>query len=154
MLMKLKLKFLTRNCFNISRPLSLASSTAGLSARLSEQYLVEKSATNANIRVTLGSISSTYLREAFTLKDPKSPKRQSSDVCLFALLASRCAKAAHKTLVKLTPGVRVEHVHLVPEVAMLNGDEISATPPRWSVLAAATNLNHRIHIVKKQNFLE
>lgn len=36
---------------------------------------------------------------------------------------------------------------------MLNGDEISATPPRWSVLAAATNLNHRIDIVKKQNFL-
>jgi len=35
--------------------------------------------------------------------DLKRAKRQLSHQCLFALLGSACAKAAHKTLVKLTP---------------------------------------------------
>jgi len=35
---------------------------------------------------------------------PKAPKIQSSHQCLFALLGSADANAAHKTLVKLTPG--------------------------------------------------
>jgi hypothetical protein len=37
-----------------------------------------------------GSISTTFLREAFTRADPKSAKRLSSNQCLFALLGSAC----------------------------------------------------------------
>ncbi len=36
-------------------------------------------------------------------KDPKSEKRQSSYQCLFLLLGSASAKAARKTLMRLTP---------------------------------------------------
>ncbi len=50
-----------------------------------------------------GSILPTFLSEAFTFKDSKSTKRHSSHQCLFVLLGSACIKAAHKTLVKLTP---------------------------------------------------
>jgi hypothetical protein len=44
------------------------------------------------------------LPAAFGCADPKSAKRLSSHQCLFALLGSAHAKAARKTLVKLTPG--------------------------------------------------
>jgi hypothetical protein len=43
-------------------------------------------------------------RAAFTGADLISAKRQSSHQCLFVLLGSASLKAAHKTLVKSTPG--------------------------------------------------
>jgi len=46
-------------------------------------------------------------RAAFMCADPKSVKRQSSHQCLFAILGSAQVKAAHKTLVKLNPGVNI-----------------------------------------------
>jgi len=52
------------------------------------------------------------LREAFTFKDHKSSKRQSSHWCLIALFGSEPAKAAHKTLVKLTPCVDYTNILL------------------------------------------
>ncbi len=52
-----------------------------------------------------GSISSTYLRTAFTPVVPKSVRNQSSCLYLFTLLGSTGAKAARGTLMKLTPGV-------------------------------------------------
>jgi len=52
-----------------------------------------------------GSISPTYLRTAFTPVAPKSVRIQSSCQYLFTLLGSTGAKAAHKMLMKLTPGV-------------------------------------------------
>ncbi len=56
---------------------------------------------NHFINTKLGSISPTRLLAAFTLPDPQSAK---SNQCLFVLLGSACAKAAHKMLVKLAPG--------------------------------------------------
>ncbi len=50
---------------------------------------------------------SNVLRSAFTNKDPKSKKRQSSHQCHFALLGSASVKATGKTFVKLTPVVNV-----------------------------------------------
>ncbi len=52
-----------------------------------------------------GSISPTSLRKAFTLADPKSPKRHSSQQLMCVLLGSASVKAVHKTLVKSTPSV-------------------------------------------------
>jgi hypothetical protein len=51
-----------------------------------------------------GSISPTYLRTAFTLVAPKSVRIQSSCRYLFTLLGSTGAKAARRTLMKLTLG--------------------------------------------------
>jgi len=52
----------------------------------------------------LGSISPTYLRTAFRPVAPKSVRIQSSCQHLFTLLVSTGAKAARRTLMKLTPG--------------------------------------------------
>jgi len=57
----------------------------------------------ANNEGNLMSISPTCLREAFTLRNPKSTKRQLSHQCICVLMGSTHAKAAHKTLMKLTP---------------------------------------------------
>jgi hypothetical protein len=43
---------------------------------------------------------------AFVLVDPKSVKRQLSHQWLFTLLGSMSVKAVHRTLMKLSPGVR------------------------------------------------
>jgi len=51
----------------------------------------------------LGSISPTYLRTAVTPVAPKSVIIQSSGQYLFTLLGSTGAKAARRTLMKLTP---------------------------------------------------
>jgi len=53
-------------------------------------------------KCVLGSISPTCLQAAFTCAYPKSTKRQSSRQCLFAFSVSTGAKAARKTLLKLT----------------------------------------------------
>jgi len=53
-----------------------------------------------------GSISSTYLHEAFTHVAPQSLRTQSSGQYLFTLLGSTPAKVARKMLMKLTPGVQ------------------------------------------------
>jgi len=53
----------------------------------------------------MGSISSTYLHAAFTPTAPQSIRTQSSCQYLFMLSGSAHAKAAHRTLMKLTPGV-------------------------------------------------
>jgi hypothetical protein len=52
-----------------------------------------------------GSISSTYLRTTFTPLAPESVRIQSSCQYIFTLLGSTGAKAVHRTLMKLTPGV-------------------------------------------------
>jgi len=52
----------------------------------------------------LGSISPTCLPAVFSGADPKNTKRQSSHLCLFAILGSLPIKADCKTLVKLTLG--------------------------------------------------
>ncbi len=52
-----------------------------------------------------GSISPTYLRAAFTPVTSKSGRIQSSCQYLFTLLGSTGAKAAHRMLMKLTPGI-------------------------------------------------
>ncbi len=58
------------------------------------------------MKMTLGgSILPTSLRAAFMCTGPKSAKRQSSHLILFTLLGSVCAKAARKTIVKLTPDI-------------------------------------------------
>jgi hypothetical protein len=44
------------------------------------------------------------LEAAFTRAYPKSAKKYSQAVSLFALLGSACIKAARKSMVKLTPG--------------------------------------------------
>ncbi len=54
----------------------------------------------------LGSISPTYLRRAFTPVAPKSVRTQSSCQYLFTLLGSTSIKSVHRTLMKLTPGVK------------------------------------------------
>ncbi len=46
------------------------------------------------------------LGAAFTRADPKSAKKDTQVVNFFALLGSVPVKAARKTLMKLTPGVR------------------------------------------------
>ncbi len=51
------------------------------------------------------SISTTYLRTAFTPVAPKSVRIQSSCQYLFTLLGSTGAKAACSTLMKSTPGI-------------------------------------------------
>ncbi len=55
--------------------------------------------------VHLQSISSTYLRTAFTPIAPKSVRIQSRCQYLFTLLGSTGAKAARRMLMKLTPVV-------------------------------------------------
>jgi len=57
--------------------------------------------------VDLGPISPTCLQKTFTLKNPKSTKRQSSLQCCFALLGSACVKAARKMLVKFMTDEKV-----------------------------------------------
>jgi len=57
------------------------------------------------VRGDLGSISPTYLRKAFTGVALKSIRIQSSCLYLFTLLGSTRAKAEHRMLIKLTPGV-------------------------------------------------
>jgi len=59
---------------------------------------------NILLRRDLGSISSTYLRTAFTPAAPKSLRIQSICQCLFTLLRSTGAKAARRMLMKLTTG--------------------------------------------------
>jgi len=54
----------------------------------------------------LGSISPTYLRTAFTPVAPKSVRIQSSYQYLFTLLGSTGAKAARRSLMKLTPALK------------------------------------------------
>jgi len=44
------------------------------------------------------------LQTAFRCPDPKSTKRLTSLLYFFPLLGSACIKAAHKVLMKLTPG--------------------------------------------------
>jgi len=55
------------------------------------------------LRRLQASVSPTYLRTAFTPIAPKSVKIQSSCQYLFTLLGSIGAKAARRTLMKLTP---------------------------------------------------
>jgi len=52
-----------------------------------------------------GSILPTFLRAAFTSKDPKSTKDSQVISALLQLLESAPVKAACKMLVKLTPNV-------------------------------------------------
>jgi len=54
----------------------------------------------------LGSISPTYLHTAFTPVAPKSVRIQLSCQYLFTLFGSTGAKAARRTLMKLTPCAR------------------------------------------------
>jgi len=51
------------------------------------------------------SISPTYLCAVFTTVAPKSVQIQTSHQYLFMHLGSTGAKAAHRTLMKLTPGI-------------------------------------------------
>ncbi len=53
-------------------------------------------------------ISPTCLHSAFISAYHKGAKRQLSHWCLIALLGSACSKAAHKMLVKLTPGILIK----------------------------------------------
>jgi len=55
------------------------------------------------MKLTPGVDFINILPAAFKRSDPKRAKRQSSHKCLFALLGSLRAKAAHKILVKSTP---------------------------------------------------
>ncbi len=52
-----------------------------------------------------GLISPTCLLEAFTCADPKKHWMTDDLTVSFALLGSMSEKAAHKMLMKLTPGV-------------------------------------------------
>jgi hypothetical protein len=56
----------------------------------------------------LGSISPTYLQEAFTPEAPKSIRIHSNCQYLFLLLGSTGAKDAHIMLMKLTPRYLLE----------------------------------------------
>ncbi len=58
----------------------------------------------------LGSISPTYFRTAFTTVVPKSLRIKSNCQYLFTLLGSTGTKAAHRTLMKLTPGLFQEKI--------------------------------------------
>ncbi len=50
-----------------------------------------------------GSISSTYLRGAFTIVAPQSVRTQSSHRCLFMLLGTTHVKVVRRMLMKLSP---------------------------------------------------
>ena len=54
----------------------------------------------------LGINFTNVLRAAFTFADPESAKKLLNLTVFFALLVSAGVKAAHRTLVKLTPGVQ------------------------------------------------
>jgi hypothetical protein len=56
---------------------------------------------------TLGVNFIKVLRAAFAGANPKSAKKADNLTVFFALLGSACVKAACKTLMKLTPGVKV-----------------------------------------------
>jgi len=73
----------------------------------------------------LGSISPTYLRAAFTQVAPKSIRIQSSCQYLFTLLGSTGAKAAHRMLMKLTPGPQEVPIFLT---AFANGSAVNCGP--------------------------
>ncbi len=49
---------------------------------------------------------------AFTPADPKSIKDTNDLTVFFMLLGSTCTKAAHRTLVKLTPGAKPKKENL------------------------------------------
>ncbi len=55
------------------------------------------------MKLTPGLDFINILRTAFTHVDPESVRIQSNPQYLFTLLGSTCAKAARRTLVKLTP---------------------------------------------------
>ena len=90
-----------------------------------------------------GSISPTYLRTAFTPVAPKSVRVQSSCQYLFTLLESTGAKAASRTLMKLThcgrfsfiSGVFVHfllfHIYLFTFVDIRETIEEKCHPPRY-----------------------
>jgi len=66
--------------------------------------IIKNETLEENQIIDLGTISPTYLRTAFTPVAPKSVRIQSSCQYLFMLLGSTGAKAAHRMLMKLTPG--------------------------------------------------
>jgi hypothetical protein len=47
------------------------------------------------------------LRAAFACADPESAKKTDNLTSFFALKGSVCVKAAHRMLMKLTPGIRI-----------------------------------------------
>jgi len=55
----------------------------------------------SGVRWHLGSNSSTFYEQLLCSKILKTPKRQSSCQSFFMILGSACAKAAHRTLMKL-----------------------------------------------------
>jgi len=62
-----------------------------------------------NKDITSGVNFTYFLQAAFTHKDPKSIKIQSSCQYLFALLGSAHVEASHKMLVKLIPEESLIH---------------------------------------------
>jgi hypothetical protein len=57
------------------------------------------------MRITSGQYFINILQAAFMHADPKIEKKNDNLTVFFALLGSVHAKAAHKTLVKLTPAI-------------------------------------------------
>jgi len=85
---------------------SIPSSTLRMETQaLQPSLYLLRNLTSFRFDLELGSISPTCLCTAFTHKDPKSIKRQSSHQYLFTLLVSAQVKALRKTLMKLTPEV-------------------------------------------------
>jgi len=76
-----------------------------------DRYKMPRSKRLVNISREAGSLLSgvnfiNILPEAFTPDDPKSAKKYSQAVSLFALLGSACINAAHKMLVKSPQVIR------------------------------------------------
>jgi len=65
------------------------------------------------------------LRTAFTHKDPKSAKKTVKLSVFFTLLGSASAKATHRTLIKLTPGVNFINMLWVPFVSIFFQQKIT-----------------------------
>ncbi len=99
---------------------SLLSSTDNSSGRLSQLRQVHLGRDTrhqqhsqvlvpANYQV---SISSTFYEQLLRTQIPKVQKRHSHHQDLFALLVSGHVNAAHKTLMKLTPGLHFNNLNL------------------------------------------
>jgi hypothetical protein len=70
--------------------------------------------------ILLGSISPTFYDQLLCATDPESAKKTVKLSFFFAILGSERAKAARKTLMKLTPGGVLRHLQKCMEKFFLD----------------------------------
>jgi len=100
--------------------------------------------------ITAGLNFINILRAAFTLADPECIKRQSLHQYLLALLGSMSAKAARRTLMKLTSGAAATKA---PKRITLIG-QLSEFPPRHEIPDQPNQLSLEVSETISKNFLK